>query len=638
MGSIVKKIFEILYVVSLLFVVASCINDFIENNSEADINKSTNLTRGGCNSSPYYFHDHNGEKIYLSLNTEYAFLSAKESHLPEDIVERGVKATEFKSDKSNIIRYSTKLSFEKGLSDKQYLELLSNIKTKNKDVIISPYFNDQYGSKIGLSNFFYVKLKNASDAALLEQTAMQFDCVIVNQDSSMPLWFTLSVTESSEFSALECANFFHESDFFAVGEPALMADIYFSANDEYFPQQWGLKNTGHYGGAAGIDINVSDAWSISTGENITVAVIDQGIDLGHADLFANIHSSSYDCQSATFPQILTGKHGTACAGIIGAARNNSVGIAGVAADCMLMSISHDLYASANIRQQLAAGINWAWKNGADVISNSWGHQTALSGSYITDAIHNAVTYGRGGKGCVVVFASGNDNLSPVSYPARLSDVIAVGAISFNGRRKSLSTPDGEGWGSNYGTELNVVAPGVLIPTTDIRGGAGYNPNVPIHLRTGGNVLSSDYSDQDYTIWFNGTSSACPHVAGIAALILSVNPDLSQRQVTDIIESTARKVGGYSYSVQSGRPNGTWNNEMGYGLVDAYQALLAAESAAQYITYIDQTVTGDVTISGLEITASNVTVKDGGKLTLQAPLITIDAPFTVEAGATLVLAQ
>jgi hypothetical protein len=84
-------------------------------------------------------------------------------------------------------------------------------------------------------------------------------------------------------------------------------------------------------------------------------------------------------------------------------------------------------------------------------------------------------------------------------------------------------------------------------------------------------LSSDFSNQDYTVWFNGTSAACPHVAGVAALILSLKPELTQKQVTFIIEQTANKVGS-GYATTQDRPNGTWSNQTGYGLVNAYAAL------------------------------------------------------------------
>ena len=92
---------------------------------------------------------------------------------------------------------------------------------------------------------------------------------------------------------------------------------------------------------------------------------------------------------------------------------------------------------------------------------------------------------------------------------------------------------------------------------------------------GGNKITSDYTNRDYTVWFNGTSAACPHVAGVAALILSVRPNLTGQQVRNIIEQTAQKVGGYSYATTSGRPNGTWHQETGYGLVDAYAAVRKA---------------------------------------------------------------
>jgi len=164
----------------------------------------------------------------------------------------------------------------------------------------------------------------------------------------------------------------------------------------------------------------------------------------------------------------------------------------------------------------------------------------------------------------------------------LANVIAVGAISPCGQRKSLTSCDGETcWGSNYGTNLSVVAPGVFVPTTDVQGTAGYNPtdlNSPPCGSNGGKILN-DYPDQNYIIWFNGTSAATPHVAGVAALILSVNPSLTGQQVRNVIEGTAQKVGGYNYQTTSGYPNGTWNNEVGYGLVNAYAAVAAVLSSS-----------------------------------------------------------
>jgi hypothetical protein len=131
-------------------------------------------------------------------------------------------------------------------------------------------------------------------------------------------------------------------------------------------------------------------------------------------------------------------------------------------------------------------------------------------------------------------------------------VISVGAIGRTASRASFS---------NYGTGLDVVAPGVSISTTDRQGTLGYN-------QTAG--AEGDYTSVD------GTSFAAPQVAGIAALILSVNPGLTLQQVRNIIESTTDKAGNYTYTLGAGeRPALTWNNQMGYGRVNAFRALQAA---------------------------------------------------------------
>lgn len=128
------------------------------------------------------------------------------------------------------------------------------------------------------------------------------------------------------------------------------------------------------------------------------------------------------------------------------------------------------------------------------------------------------------------------------------------------QRKSPTSCDGENWwGGNYGTNLDVTAPGVKIQTTDMLGAAGYEPG-------------------DYVPDFNGTSSSCPNAAGVVALILSVNPGLTLAQVRKILEGTCDKVGGYTYVNNTpGQPNGTWSISMGHGRINAHKALLSALS-------------------------------------------------------------
>jgi subtilisin family serine protease len=197
-----------------------------------------------------------------------------------------------------------------------------------------------------------------------------------------------------------------------------------------------------------------------------VAVIDQGVELNHPDLINNL-MECYDPtrnNSKGGPVWALDNHGTPCAGIISAKKDNGIGIAGVVPLGRIIPIHASNSSGGLTSTTVADAINWVWRNGADVLSCSWGGGSP--NTVINSSIDNATTYGRGGLGCVVVAATGNTNLSTVSYPAALSNVIAVGAMSPCGERKSPSSCDGEMWGSHYGTQLDVMAPGVLIPTTD----------------------------------------------------------------------------------------------------------------------------------------------------------------------------
>ncbi|RTY83162.1 T9SS type A sorting domain-containing protein [Flavobacterium sp. ZB4P23] len=326
-----------------------------------------------------------------------------------------------------------------------------------------------------------------------------------------------------------------------------------------------MNNQGYYGGVIDADMDVEEAWSYTTGNDIKVAIIDEGVDLNHPDLMANL-LLGYDATGGNSnggPNITTDdSHGTACAGIVAAVGNNNLGVAGIAYNSKILPVRiayTNGYPLGDQRRKwissdtwIANGISWAVQNGADVLSNSWGGGSPST--TITNAINNAVTNGRNGKGCIVLFSSGNENTA-VSYPATLPNVIAVGASSMCDQRKTPTSCDGETrWGSNYGTGIDVIAPGVQIFTTDISGLSGYGT-------------------ADYISDFNGTSSACPNVAGVVALILSVKPSLTGIEARQILESSTDKINGYSYSSSiSGQPNGTWNNEVGYGRINALKAV------------------------------------------------------------------
>lgn len=354
------------------------------------------------------------------------------------------------------------------------------------------------------------------------------------------------------------------------------------------------------------------AYNYTTGSNaVDIAIVDEGFENNHPDLDGNVQNTGYNTNTGATPSVVFGSHGTACAGIAAAEGNNSLGVTGVAYNADLMSIAMNFPTAT--WAQISDGFNWArTTGGAEILSNSWGWDNP---SGIFDAaVSNALTLGRGGLGCVVLFASGNDNSATLPYPHNSnSGLVNVGAMSPCAQRKNPASCDGENWwGSNYGTGLDVMAPGVLIQTTDRQGNAGYN--------NAAGVLGNYVSD------FNGTSSACPHAAGVAALILSANPCLTRLQVEQIMKRTSRKVGSYIYGTILA--DGSWNNQMGFGLLDAEAAVIMAGT-----TYLQNlTESGTNTHKGWFVEAGynvNPFITNGNYVTNPAANITIQAEYSIE---------
>jgi len=523
----------------------------------------------------------NLDKSSLYIHTDSTFL--KTSIADPDIMDYTLK-TESNTTSNEVNKWSI-IDFETLPSDLEYYQKINSIKSVNTVNVVAPSFTTMAGKKVVLSRHFYVKLNQPSDLSLLQQQAAQHNVLIKNQNQFMPLWYTLVCTESTIENSLEVANTIFETGLFASSSPNFMSireeeQIPSSqiptntplgncpnVNDQLFGLQWNLENTGQVlptvTATFGLDINACEAWNITTGNpNITVAVIDGGVQLDHPDL-TNMHQSNYNTSSDLSNLWY---HGTACAGIIGATHNN-IGVSGISPDCQIMSINISYTNAVDI----ANGVSFAVQSGADVINNSW-KVHLMDQDIINNAYNNALSLGRNGKGCVVVFSSGNIEGIIDEFPANSNDdFLVVGAMSPCGERKSPASCDLDATvpehGSAFGSELDIMAPGVFIPTTDITG---------IH---GGNT---DHHG-DYLLDFKGTSSAAPHVAAVAALILSVNPNLTNIEVNNIIESTAQKINPeivpepYSYEIHPNRPNGTWNNEMGYGLVDAHAAVVLAQS-------------------------------------------------------------
>jgi subtilisin family serine protease len=489
---------------------------------------------------------------------------------------------------------------------------------------VSDYFRIN-NNDIGTSNLFYVKLSDMQDTIVLDSISTESSVNVLGNFSNSPYWFILECTEQSAGNTLDMANMFYESGLVVYSHPNLLDNFHPTCtNDPYFNEQWGLNNNVDHDN---IDINACDAWSITKGDaNVVIAVLDSGIKLDHPDLSNVDVSLSYDLMSGSSPSSLYYdlspaffNHGTNCAGIIGA-QHNEIGVAGIAPNSTLMSLS--LKIGPNLDQYYFAGINHAWQNGADVISNSWG--TVSDEDLIEDAIDSAVNNGRNGLGCVVAQSAGNSGFYEPSYPSIHPDVIAVGAIDSCGIRVTkgrANTPErdsmcGSGWGyhlgSNYGEGLSVVAPGSDVPTT--------------------NVVDDNWSSDEYVNDFDGTSAAAPHVSGVAALLLSVRPDLTYTEIKNAIESTAQKIRPDFYDYDDNEENGYKSYELGYGMVDAYAALNQVLNCHPH-TFIESNETITWT------TGKNLcdTLIIEGTLTVQAPLhFYPDIPqITIQNGGHLV---
>ena len=353
------------------------------------------------------------------------------------------------------------------------------------------------------------------------------------------------------------------------------------SNDPLYERQWYLENTGtpiQYNGTPGADVQINDAWNISKGTDIIVAVLDSGIDTLHPEFtgrllpgFDAFATDSINTNGYPFLNFNQNAHGTACAGIIGAAQDNEIGISGVAPEAILVPVRIFFYIELNNQvvpftnmNALLTGSAYSWNTiGADVISCSAGlteefiNLLTIDTTICNEELLMAHTEGRNGKGTAMFFSAGNENSPNVLWPANLNATIAVGASDMCDKRKRPGDCSGENWGSDYGEKLDLVAPGVKIATCDISGTPGYAGN-------------------DYALTFNGTSAACPIAAGISALLLAENPSLTSDEVRHLLNITSEKVEPYIYdSINS---DGTWNEEVGHGRINAYLALTQAFNA------------------------------------------------------------
>jgi subtilisin family serine protease len=516
-----------------------------------------------------------------------------------------LKARDWKDERTVVV------NFLKAATDK----VIGELQEETDIVSVQPLYTLKGGNtEIAATDEILVRFKKNIDNDEIDRTIRIFNLQLKEKGE---LFYTFTVANSA--NTLAIANVIMESGVAEFSNPNFYRriEMFQVPNDTYFGYQWNLHNTGQtindfHTGTPGADIKAPEAWPITMGSSsVIVAVIDQGVTSNHPDL---PNTRQVRLPGSNFLPAVPNNdpspdgysnHGNACAGIIAATRNNNEGIAGIAPNCKIMPIKISNDATFASDAHVANAITFAKNNGAQVISNSWGYVvrnsdgTAVEPSpnlipAIVTAINDAVTTGRGGLGCVVAFAASNSanhvmfSNGIVSFPANVNipGVLTVGASDRYDRQANYSPSTDLASPNNQ--VIDIVAPShraypcqidhesYEIWSLDIPGTSGYNSwhgvgdcNVnPPEL--GETFPSSGTNYLSYTARMGGTSAACPQVAAAAALLLSLNPNLTQQQVFNILTQNADKVGGYAYNPSTG-----YSNELGYGRLNLYRAVLKA---------------------------------------------------------------
>ena len=326
-------------------------------------------------------------------------------------------------------------------------------------------------------------------------------------------------------------------------------------SDPDYEQQWQWENDGRNNGTVDADVDAEGAWSYTRGDGVRVGIIDGGFDIDHPDIEAAVDNAGYYQGSANSYTFVHGTnnfpndgHGTRCAGMAIARANNGEGGVGMANESTFFPVALGQTASISNQTTLARAIAYAAdptsevpeadsSDGADVISVSLGpnNRNFPMQSVLRDAIDFSVNEGRDGRGTPVFWATANGQLDIGNTDEVCSyrNTIAVG--SSNNNDQYINTA--------YGEELDFIAPGERVYTTDLGGG--------------------------YTFAY-GTSYAAPLAAGVGALILATNPDLYWQTIRTILQATTDQVGGVTYGPDGHHP------EYGYGRINARKAVGIAD--------------------------------------------------------------
>jgi kexin len=364
-----------------------------------------------------------------------------------------------------------------------------------------------------------------------------------------------------------------------VSATPVAADV---VEDPLYADQWHLNNTGQLAGVVGEDVNVEPAWASYKGIGVRIAVVDDGLEIGHEDLATNIAATGLSYNYVTFSSDptndlsdITSGHGTSVAGIAASRDLNGLGGRGVAPRANL--VGYNLLQNTTLSNEADAMTRGSAN--VHISSNSWGPpddgDLKASSSTWRTAINTGLSIGRNGLGTIYTWAAGNggdvmwgppDN-SNYDGQANYYGVIAVAAVNDQGKRSSYSESGANLWISAPGGEYCDTH---TISTTDRTGSVGSNP-------FNSSYGYADYADQNYTKCMNGTSAATPAASGVIALLLEANPNLGWRDVRLILAQSARKndAADAGWVTTGGSQVYNFNHKYGFGVVDAGAAVALA---------------------------------------------------------------
>jgi serine protease len=408
---------------------------------------------------------------------------------------------------------------------------------------IFEYDNSSSESPLFVPGEILVKFKHGVPDAVIDKLNAKHGTSILQRSP----WGYMRISIPKSRSVSETVQTFSRNPNVEYAQPNSICRAVMTPNDSLYSLQWHLDND-EYGG-----INMENAWDLSTGAGVVVAVLDTGVayenydengdgslDYWQApDLAGTAFVAGYDFINNDIHANDDESHGTHVAGTIAQSTNNGLGAAGVAYNTAIMPVKVLDSEGSGTAYALADGINFAADNGADVINMSLGWPWWRGRMYNPGpVVHNAVIYAYN-QGVTLVAAAGNDRKNEVAYPAAYEECIAVGATQYD---ESLAPY------TNKGSALDLTAPGGNLNVD--QNGDGY----------GDGVLQQTFDPNtqnraDFGYWFfHGTSMATPHVSGVAALVIAAGvsgPD----NVRSILQTTAEDHG-----------SAGWDQEYGWGIV------------------------------------------------------------------------